>query len=389
VDIVKKHLKMSLYYWGGISLLLLMALLYYLIFWSDKAYTDDAYVEGNQVVITPLRDGFITGIYTDDTFLVQKGQLIVQLDDTDAKLRFDAAKEHLANTVRRVCEMFHQVFVYRSEIAVASAKLLKATQDLQHRRDVLNQGGVSLEDFQHAQAAYRVDLNSLKMVKSLYQKSLSLVQGTSIRNHPLVMKAADAFIQAWVNLYRCKIYAPVDGLVAQRRGQVGMHFLRGSPLMNVIPLDQIWVNANFKETQMKKMRIDQTVTITADFYGRETVYHGTIVGLPGGAGNAFSLLPPQNLSGNWIKIVQRLPVRVALIPSELKEHPLRIGLSVKATAHMKDQTGLRVPTTTAGSPTYETPIFQLETEGSLTQVEKIFEENLDTTLLPFAHAVTI
>jgi membrane fusion protein (multidrug efflux system) len=161
---------------------------------------------------------------------------------------------------------------------------------------------------------------------------------------------------------------------------VGKWVAPGEPLMSVIPLDQIWVNANYKETQLKKMRIGQSVKVTADLYGRGVIFHGTILGLPGGAGNAFSLLPPQNLSGNWIKIVQRLPVRVGLRPEELKKHPLRIGLSMEATTDVHDISGEMVPETTAGSPTYETPIYRLEKIGSELLIEKIFNENFDPHL---------
>jgi len=376
-----KNKRTPLFIYISFTLLITLgALLYWFIVWRYKEYTNDAYVEGNQVYITPLHSGFLKAIHTDDTFLVKQGQLIVELDETDAIIGLDSAKEQLANVVRQVCQMFHTVFAYRAEIEMKKAEFIRAAQDYEHRQNVIDAGGVSLEDFEHAIAALRSNFFSLQMTEILYDKALAGVQNTCITNHPLVLAAADKVRDAWVKLYRCKIYSPVEGLAAQRTIQVGMWIESGTPLMSVIPLDQIWVNANYKETQMKRMRIGQKVEITADLYGDDVVFDGTIVGLPGGAGNAFSLLPPQNLSGNWIKIVQRLPVRVALLPEQLKKHPLRIGLSTEARTHTKDIEGNMVPLTTAGSPTYQTPIFEKEETGDKELIAKIIADNADMTL---------
>lgn len=370
-------------YWGIVSLILVIGLVYFLLFWKNRVYTDDAYTEGNLVYITPLHTGFVTSIYTDDTFLVKKGQLIVELDETDFKIAFDKAADELAKTVREVCQNFHQVFAYQAEIQARKAEYIKAVQDYEHRLHVIDEGGVSIEDFEHAEAAFSQTYYLLQMTQVLYEKALALVQNTTLKNHPLILTAVENARQAWVNLYRCKIYAPVEGLVAQRTIQVGMKIDAGTPLMAVIPLDQIWVNANFKETQMKKMRIGQKVKVTADLYGDDVVFDGVILGLPGGAGNAFSLLPPQNLSGNWIKIVQRLPVRVGLDPEQIKVHPLRLGLSMEATVDLKDQQGLMVPNSSAGSPNYLTDIFNIEEKGDMKWIEKIILDNIDPTLAQY------
>lgn len=361
----------------------------WLFFLRYIEYTDDAYVEGNQVYITPLRPGFVTAIHSDDTYLVKKGQLLIDLDKTDAEIALSQSKENLARVVRDVCQMFHQVFAYRAEIEMRKAEYIKTAQDYEHRKDVISQGGVSLEDFEHSIAYLSASYYALQMTEILYEKALSLVQGTSIKSHPYVLEASDRVREAWVQLYRCQIYSPVEGLVAQRKIQVGMWVDSGKPLMSVIPLDQIWVNANYKETQLKKMRIGQKVRITSDLYGSDTVFHGTIAGLPGAAGNAFSLLPPQNLSGNWIKIVQRVPVRVSLDPQELERHPLRIGLSMEAIVDVRDVQGPLVPTTNEGSPTYETPIYDEEERGDEKAIVRIVEENLDPSLSDFADAPII
>jgi membrane fusion protein (multidrug efflux system) len=381
---LEKRKKLAFFYWSLCALVLIAAFIFWALYWRYREYTDDAYVEGNQVFITPLHSGFVQTIHTDDTFLVKEGQLLIELDETDAAIALDRAAENLANAVREVCQLFHQTFAYEADIGIKKAEFIKAAQDYEHRSGVLAVGGVSLEDFEHAVAALSSSFFSLKWTEALYEEALSMIQGTNIRTHPLVLFAADQLRDAWVQLYRCKIYSPVEGLAAQRTIQVGMWAKAGQPLLSVIPLDQIWVNANFKETQLKSMRIGQEVKITSDLYGRDVVFHGKIVGLPGGAGNAFSLLPPQNLSGNWIKIVQRLPVRVALDPEEIKEHPLRIGLSMEATVNLRDQEGCLVPTSTAGSPTYSTSIFEKEERGDLELAEIIIQENLDPLLSPYA-----
>lgn len=375
--------KLVWYYWGAALLILLTAFLFWLLIFRLREYTDDAYVEGNQVIITPLQHGFITAIHTDDTFLVKKGDLLVELDRTDALIAFESAKQELGKVVRQVCQAYHDVFVTQADSEVKKAELVKAIQDFQHREAVLPEEGVSLEDYEHAVAALRAGYFSFKLAQTLYDKAIAFVQGSSVRNHPLVIAAADNVRNRWVQLFRCNIYSPVEGLAAQRTIQVGMWVKSGSPLMAVIPLDQIWVNANYKETQLKRMRIGQPVRITSDLYGRGVVYHGKIVGLPGGAGNAFSLLPPQNLSGNWIKIVQRLPVRVALDPQELKDHPLRIGLSMEAWTRTTHE-GELVPTSSENSPCYDTPIFEGEEAGVCELIDCLFHENMDPTLSQYA-----
>ena len=356
--------------------------LYWFIVWKDKAYTDDAYVQGNLVTLTPLQSGFVKGVFKDDTFLAKKGELLVTLDETDAKIALESAKKNLALTVRKVCQNFHEVFALQADIESKKAEYIKAAQDYEHRAYVIEAGAVSVEDFEHAVAALRSSFFQLQMTEVLFEKALSFVRNTTLLNHPEIISVSDTLRQAFVNLERCNIYAPVEGLIAQRNIQVGMWVPSGYPLLAIIPLDEIWVNANFKETQMKKMRIGQKVHITSDLYGEDVPYKGTIVGLPGGAGNAFSILPPQNLSGNWIKIVQRLPVRVALDKKELELFPLRIGLSMKATADLKEP-GLLVPDSFEGSPSYTTDIFVNEELGDHILIQKIILENLDPSLAQF------
>lgn len=380
----KKKNKQILIYCGIVLVLLVLYFLYWIFVLRFHEYTNDAYVEGNMVYITPLRPGFITKIYTDDTFLVKKGQVLIDLDTTDAEISLNRAKEELAKAVREVCQNFHQVFIYRAEIEIAQSELIRATQDFQHRQDVIHRGGVSVEDMEHAEASLQVNTASLERAQSLSKQALSAVQGTSIKSHPKVFSAADLLKDTFVQLKRCRLYAPVEGLVAQRKAQVGMWVNPDQPIMSIIPLDQIWVNANFKETQMKYMRIGQKVKLTSDLYGRNIIYQGIIAGLPGAAGDAFSILPPQNLSGNWIKIVQRVPVRVAIDPKDLQTYPLRIGLSMEATAALSDVVGGLVPTNT-NAPNYETSVYEDELAGVEDLINAIINANLDPKLQQYAN----
>ncbi|MBM3197646.1 MAG: HlyD family efflux transporter periplasmic adaptor subunit [Chlamydiae bacterium] len=361
---------------GFLSLSLLSA---WLLYFRHRAYTDDAYVQGNLVTITPLQDGFVQSILTDDTFLVRKGQLLALLDNTNALLALDGAKEQLAIKVREIAGAFHELFALQAEVQAEKADFLQAVQDYEHRLAVLEIGGVSVEDFEHAEASLKRSFFLLMQTESLVRKQQAFLLGTAIATHPEVLAKIDLAKQAFVNLHRTKIYSPVEGLVAQRTVQVGTWISAGTPLMAVIPLDQIWVNANFKETQMKRMRIGQHVTLTSDLYGKDAVFQGTIIGLPGGAGNIFSLLPPQNLSGNWIKIVQRLPVRVALDPHALSHYPLRLGLSMKATVDLR-KSGPLVPDSTQEAPHYTTDIFTQEEEGDISWIEEIIRANSDPSL---------
>lgn len=383
----EKRWKASVYYWVICVAIVLLVLFSWLFFWKDIAWTDDAYVHGNQIYLTPLHSGFVTAIHTDDTFFVKENEVLVELDRTDAVIALNKAKEDLALTVRQVCEMFHQVFAYQAEIEQIKAKFIRDAQDFDHRLRVISAQAVSLEDYEHAVASLRESYHLLQNTQSLFEKSLSLVQNTSLRSHPLILSAADRLRDAWVYLHRCNLFAPSDGIAAQRTIQVGMWVKEGTPLMSVVPTDQIWVNANFKETQMKHMRIGQRAKIKVDLYGRDVTFHGKIVGLPAVAGNVTGLLPPQNLSGNWIKIVQRLPVRIALDPEELRTHPLRLGLSCEATVDLTNEQGPYYATSTVGSPTYATSVYQDEERGDLPFIEQTITANLDPNLFEYSTRV--
>jgi len=362
----------------------LIVFLLWLLVWRFEEYTTDSYVQGNMVTIKPLRYGFVTGIFTDDSFAVKKGQILISLDKTDAEIALEKAKQKLAQTVREICQSYHNVFVLAADIRIKEAQELKARQNLKHRQGVIRLKGISLEDYQNAVDDFNASKAAVDSTKNSFKKALAWVQGSSITQHPAVQAAVQKLRDAWVQLYRCTIYAPVDGIVAQRTIQVGMSVTPNDALMSVIPMDQIWVNANFKETQMKYMRIGQPVRMTADLYGNAVVYHGTIVGLPGAAGNVFALLPPENLSGNWIKIVQRLPVRVRLRPEEVSQFPLRVGLTMTARVDISNTDGPYMNTPAVIGPRYETSIFNQEEVGVDQLINQIIAQNLDPSLLQFA-----
>lgn len=376
--------KVTLYFWLSVFWLAALGFAYWWVFWKNIAWTNDAYVHGNQVYLTPLHSGFVTAIHTDDTFFVKKDEVLVELDRTDAVISLDRTSAELAETVRNVCEMFHQVFAYRAQIEVTKAKFIRDAQDFEHRLRVLPVQAVSLEDYEHAVASLRTSYHELHNIEALYEKALSQVQNTTLRSHPLILAAADRLRDAWVYLHRCNLYAPAEGIAAQRTIQVGMWVKEGTPLMSVVPTDQIWINANFKETQLKRMRIGQRATIKVDLWGDDVTYHGKVVGLPMVAGNVTGLLPPQNLSGNWIKIVQRLPVRIEIDPEEIKVHPLRLGLSTEVTVDLTSDAGNYLNQATKGSPTYSTDIYAVEEVGDQPYIEEIITANLDPNLTEYS-----
>ena len=376
----KKNSYVNIGFWTFVTLAFIIGLIVWLVTIHYTRRTNDAYVEGNPLIITPLVDGFVTSVQTDDTFLVDKNQTLVTLDQINYKIALNEAKANLASAVREVCKIYHQTFAYQSEIDVRFAQFIKAEEFYNHRAAVLDTGAISLEDLQVAKENLGTSSNNFEQAKSLYLKESSLIQGKSIRNNPIITAAVDQLTQAWVNLNRCSIKSPERGIVAQRSAHLGKWVAAGDPLLTVIPMDQIWVNANFKETQMRHIKIGQTVKVYSDMYGKRVIYRGTIVGLPGGAGNAFSILPPQNLSGNWIKIVQRLPVRVAIDPDDLIKHPLRLGMTMHAIVNIRSHNKGYLPKENDLAPIYQTNIYEAETKGAKKFADSIFDRNFDKTL---------
>jgi membrane fusion protein (multidrug efflux system) len=278
---------------------------------------------------------------------VKRGQLLIEMDPSIAEVNMQAAEAALARAVRGVRGTFASADSYSAQLAQASVALTQAQNDYNRRKAALG-GAVSGEELAHARDAVAAAQGAVNAARGGLAQAQSGIAGVDISHNPDVLAAEAQLRAAAITLAHMKIVAPVDGVIAQRTVQVGQRVNAGAALMSVVPLSNVWVDANFKEVQLARMRIGQPVKITADIYGGTVTYHGHIAGLGAGSGSAFALLPPQNASGNWIKIVQRVPVRIALEAQELKDHPLRIGLSVGVEADIRDQSGplvSSVPTT--------------------------------------------
>ncbi len=300
--------------------------------------TDDAYVGGNVVTVTSREPATVMALHADNTQTVKRGQVLIEMDPSVAQVNMQAAIANLARQVRQVRGQFSRAATYDAQLNQARIALAQAQDDYK-RRSGAEQGAVSGEELSHARDAVRAAQAAMNAARGGLEQTLSSIQGTDIAHNPEVLAAEAQLRNAALVLNHMTIVAPVDGVIAQRTVQVGQQVAPGAPLMAVVPLQAVWVDANFKEVQLADMRVGQPVTIKADIYGGGVTYHGRIEGLGAGSGSAFALLPPQNASGNWIKIVQRVPVRIALDPKELADHPLRVGLSVTAEVDVRDTSG--------------------------------------------------
>lgn len=306
---------------------------------SQRESTEDAYVAGHQVRITSQVGGTVTEVLAGNTSRVEAGQVLVRLDPTDAQQALDRASAALAQAVRQVRADTRSADQFDAQVAVRRLELQRASADLARREPLLAERAVADEEVRHARQAVALATAQLTQSQRQAAASHALVDGTTVEDNPAVLAQRAAYRDAWIALHRTAIVAPVAGHVALRSVQLGQRIGPGEPLMTVIPLRDVWLDANFKEGQLRNLRIGQPVRITSDQYGRSVVFHGRVVGMQAGTGAAFSLLPPQNASGNWIKVVQRVPVKIALDPEEIDAHPLRIGLSMKATVDTHERGG--------------------------------------------------
>ncbi len=374
----KKHIKAIVIL---ASLFFLVGLGWFSYWWGWGRFyvsTDDAYVGGNLVVVTPQVDGIVTSLTADNTDIVPKGRPIVELDRTDPTLALQSSLDELARAVRQVQQMFEQTLMLQAQVIAKKALFVLAVQDFEHRRAVIDIGGVSLEDFETATAKLEEAFYSLSATEHEYFSSLALVENTSVDTHPLVELAKERTRYEWVQLQRHTISSPVHGIIAQRTVQVGEQVKSGQPLLAVIPIEEMWVDANFREVSLRNVRVGQPAKVTVDLYGNSLEFHGKVVGIGGGTGSVFSILPPQNATGNWIKIVQRVPVRIALESHEIERYPLRLGLSTEVTIDIH-QTYLPVfPEVKPVEEIYSTNIFACQEEG----VEKLIQEIIQANLSP-------
>ena len=356
---------------------------------SHYESTDNAYVQGNVVQITPQVGGTVMSIFADETDYVKAGQPLVKLDPADAKVGLDQAEAALGQTVRQVRTLYAnngslaaQVSLREADVAKAQADVNRAQDDLNRRAGLVGSGAVSREELNHAQTQLNAARSTLAAAQAAVVgareqlvSNQAMTSGTDVEQHPQVQAAAAKVREAWLAQQRATLLAPVDGYVAKRTVQLGQRVAAGTPLMSVVPLKQVWVDANFKEVQLRKIRLGQPVKLTADVYGKHVEYDGTVEGLGVGTGAAFSLLPAQNATGNWIKVVQRVPVRIALNPTQISQHPLRVGLSMEAEVDVSKQDGKTLADAPRSAASATTQAFSSEDLGAEAEVRRVIAAN--------------
>jgi len=352
--------------------------------------TDNAYVQGNVIQITPQIGGNVTAILADDTDFVKAGQPLVQLDPADAKVALQLAQANLAQAVRQVRGLYAnnltleaQITLRETDVTKAQTDVARATDDLARRQSLIGNGAVSKEELAHAQSQLAQSNSALAAAKAAVltardqlSSGQTLTDGTRIDSHPSVQATAAKVREAYLALHRATLPAPVDGVVAKRTVQLGQRVAAGTPLMSLIALNDLWVDANFKEVQLRNIRIGQPVTLTADLYGKRVEYKGTVAGLGAGTGAAFSLLPAQNATGNWIKVVQRVPVRIALDPAQVSAHPLRIGLSMEVTVDVKSQEGKSLAEGAQAASSVQTDVYDLLDGQATAEIQRVIANNM-------------
>jgi len=363
---------------------------YWAAFLRHYESTDNAYVQAPVVQITPQVSGTVLAVLADDTDIVKVGQPLVRLDPADAKLALERAESQLAQTVREVRTLYANnasfdanIKLREAEVARVQSDVARAVDDVNRRKPLLASGAVGGEEMKHAEmalasarSALAGSQSALAAAQEQAASNRALTEGTSVEKHPNVERAAAAVREAFLALQRTEVPAPVTGQVAKRTVQVGQRIAPGTPMMSVVPLEQVWVEANFKEVQLRQMRIGQPVKLTADLYGSKIEYTGRLAGVGAGTGAAFALLPAQNATGNWIKVVQRVPVRVELEPRQLAEHPLRVGLSMEATVDVAQQTGAPVLGATEPRASSHTAVFEVQNAEAERRVRAIIAGNL-------------
>ena len=351
--------------------------------------TDNAYVQGNVVQLTPQVGGTVVAINADDTDHVKAGQLLVKLDPADAQVALDQAEAQLAQTVREVRTLYAnngtlkaQIALREADLARSQSELARAQDDVTRRAPLVSTGAVGKEEFNHVNSQLAAARSSVAAAQSAtlaareqLASNQTLTDGTALEQHPNVMRASARVREAYLALKRADLLAPVDGYVAKRSVQLGARVQAGAPLMSVIALNQVWVEANFKESQLQKLRIGQPVTLVADVYGKKVEYSGAIEGLGAGTGAAFALLPAQNATGNWIKVVQRVPVRITLDAKQLVEHPLRVGLSMDAKVDTSQTNGRMLADASRVSAVAQTNVFEQNNTAADAEVRKIIVAN--------------
>lgn len=353
--------------------------LYWFLYLQYYVSTDDAYANGNKITLNPIVPGTVIAFYTDDTDLVLQGQLLVELDRTEYQMQFDKELAKLASVVLKVRQLFDTVEAERAAVESKQAVMKRTAYDFENREKLVGSQAVSQEDFVHSQSDYLVAKLALKQAEEQLQVALAAAGTSPPASHPLIVEQKAKVRLAAYNLAHCSIYAPATGYVAQRSVQVGQSVSRMSNLLAIIPKDYLWVDANFKETQLTWMRIGQPASVRFDIYGSEAEFIGKVIGIASGTGSVFSILPPQNATGNWIKIVQRLPVRISVDPEMVKNFPLRLGLSCDVSVDISNQDLPRLAKVPATKLLGETDIFQLNLQDVDQTIDEIIQRELQSS----------
>jgi membrane fusion protein (multidrug efflux system) len=310
---------------------------YYVAVGQHYVTTDNAYVGADTAQINSQVSGQIAQVMVSDTQRVKRGDVLAVIDPEDARIGVERAQADLNRALQRVRQYYAQEANAAAQVAARRADLTRAETDYHRRRDLASTGAIAQEELTATRAAYDAARANLTAAQQSLEAQRALTHGATIENHPETASARAALETARLSLSRTTIYAPIDGVVVQRSAQVGQRIDPGQPLMRITPLSQAYVDANFKEGQLGHVRIGQPVELHSDLYGDDVTYHGRVAGLGGGTGSAFAIIPAQNATGNWIKVVQRVPVRVALDAAELAQHPLRVGLSMEATIDVRER----------------------------------------------------
>ena len=349
---------------------------YYQLVLAKEEVTDNAYVGGNMVTLSAQVTGNVDAIRADETQMVTAGAPLITLNAIDANLALSQAEARLANVVRQERERYANVAQYDAVIEQRRLALATARGNLARRAPLAADHTISGEDLAHAKQAVDDAKAALTVAQRQAESAKAGVAGVHLASHPAVLSARGDVLQAWLAVRRNAVVAPVSGYVAKRSVQLGSHVTPGTPLMSIVPLDQLWVDANFKESELRNIRVGQAATIETDLYGSKVVYHGKVLGMSAGTGSAFSLLPAQNATGNWIKVVQRVPVRITLDPKELAAHPLRIGLSTTVTVDTSHGEGATLDQPLAASAVYTTSALSQPVDEAEKMADAIIAQNL-------------
>ena len=353
-----------------------LAAVYWILVLSKREKTDDAYVNGNKVTISAQVAGTVVAVLADDTQLVKAGQVLVKLDPIDAETALSRSANALAQTVRQVRQQKATADQYDSAIETRRLELARAETDLAKREPLLAERAIPAEEVRHAQESVELARAALTQAQRQSKSAHALVDGTAVESNPAVLQARDVYRDAWISAQRNAVVAPVTGYVAERSVQLGQHIQAGQALMSVIPLNSLWVDANFKEAQLRNLRIGQKAEVRSDLYGGSYIYHGRVEGMSAGTGAAFSLLPPQNASGNWIKVVQRVPVRIQIDDGDLVKSPLRVGLSATVTVDTTSRNGAVLAMDTSDNSVGDTQVYTQDLAKANAEADAIVHRNL-------------